>query len=223
MCIFYFTCFSHTFSLLYLLISQKGLSSKNSTAQVRTAYLQCLSHCFTSSTAHLGADVVPVLLKTIEKGASQATQAPAVTEALAATCLLLKLWASEGTVSETQLSSVLPLIIDAEKQLFVSEKFLTVASDEALNNVMMLCEHLLVSHAEKLEGRSNPFHHAVIFCLTCGSPSVRAHCRSVAKKMVSSLGGTEIARALLREFTHCVEALKIQVYFLDFLLLCRQN
>lgn len=194
-------------------ILQKGLSSKNSTVQVRAAYLQCMSSCFTSNTAHLGADVVPVLVKTIEKGASQPTQAPIVTEALAATCLLLKLWTSEGTVSEAQLSSVLPLIIDAEKQLFVSEKFLTVASDDALNNVMMLCEQLLVSHVDRLDGRTNPFHHAIIFCLTCGSPSVRAHCRTIVKKMVSSLGGTKIARALLKEFTHCLETLKIQVLF----------
>ncbi|KAE8739724.1 hypothetical protein FOCC_FOCC014768 [Frankliniella occidentalis] len=189
---------------------KKGLASKNSTALVRSAYIQCLSSCFTSSTAHLGADVVPVLLKTIEKGAAQAIQVPVVTEALAAACLLLKLCISEGTVSETQLSSVLPAIIDAEKQLFVSEKFLTVASDEALNNVMTLSEHLLVNHVERLEGRCQPFHHAIVFCLTCGSPSVKAHSRAVVKKMVSSLGGIEITRALLKELTQYLETVKIQ-------------
>lgn len=155
--------------------------------------------------------MVPLLLKTIEKGASQQTQAPVVTEALAAACLLLKLSNSEGTVSESQLSSVFPAITDAEKQLFVSEKFLLVASDEALNNVMNLSEQLLVNHVDKLQGRSHPFHHAIIYCLTCGSANVKIHSRNVVKKMVSTLGGTEIARALLKEFTHWLDTLKIQV------------
>lgn len=190
---------------------QKGLALKTSSAQVRTAYIHCMSSCFSSSTAHLGVDVVPLLVKTVEKGASQPTQVPVVTEALAATCLILKLWGSEGTVSEDQLTSILPAIIDADKQLFVSDKFLTVAADEALNNVMMLSEHLLTNHAERLNGRGSPFHHAVIFCLTCASPSVRSHSRLVVKKMVSALGGTDIARALLKELTQSLETLKIQV------------
>lgn len=189
---------------------KKGLGLKTSTAHVRTAYIQTMSSCFTSSTAHLGSDVVPLLLKAIEKGASQQTQAPIVTEALAATCLLLKLCTSAGTVSESQLSSVLPAITDAEKQLFVSEKFLSVASDEAINNVMNLSEQLLVNHADKLDGCSQPFHHAIIFCLTCGSANARIHGSTVVKRMISTLGGTEIARALLKEFTQCLETLKIQ-------------
>ncbi|KAJ1530782.1 hypothetical protein ONE63_005633 [Megalurothrips usitatus] len=189
---------------------KKGYASKNSTAPVRTAYFQCISSCFTSSTAHLGADVVPILLKAIEKGASQPTQVPTVSEALAAACVLLKLWNSEGTVSETQLTSALPAIIDSEKQLFVSEKFLSVASDEALNNVMTLCDNLLVNHLERLKGRTDPFYHAIIFCLTCGSSTVRLHCQAVVKKMISSLGGTDIARALLKKLTLCLDTFKIQ-------------
>jgi hypothetical protein len=56
-------------------------------------------------------------------------QVPLVTEALCATCLLLKM-ASADIGAEKKLDNLWNIVLDMDKQLFVSEKFLTVASED---------------------------------------------------------------------------------------------
>ena len=51
-----------------------------------------------------------------------------MTEALAAACLLLKLASTDG-VAEGQFSALWPHVLDMDKQLFLNDKFLAVASD----------------------------------------------------------------------------------------------
>jgi hypothetical protein len=60
-----------------------------------------------------------------------------VTEALCATCLLLKM-ASADIGAEKKLDNLWNIVLDMDKQLFVSEKFLTVASEDGMYSVMGL-------------------------------------------------------------------------------------
>jgi len=46
--------------------------------------------------------------------------------------------------------------------------------------------------------------------LTASSSSLHLRCRPVVKKLVSVLGGTQLARSLLKEFTRFLETAKIQ-------------
>lgn len=57
-----------------------------------------------------------------------------MSEGLTAVCLLLKLAAVE--TSDSKMNTLWNLIINSEKQIFVSEKFLTQASNEG--NLMIL-------------------------------------------------------------------------------------
>lgn len=54
-----------------------------------------------------------------------------MTEALCATCLLLKM-ASADIGADKKLDSLWNVVLDMDRQLFVSEKFLTVASDDGM-------------------------------------------------------------------------------------------
>jgi len=60
-----------------------------------------------------------------------------VTEALCGTCLLLKM-ASADIGAEKKLDNLWNIVLDMDKQLFVSEKFLTVASEDGTYSVLVL-------------------------------------------------------------------------------------
>ncbi|KAK7871251.1 hypothetical protein R5R35_007540 [Gryllus longicercus] len=183
---------------------QKGMGLKTSTAAVRTAYVGCMSACLHGNTLVQGLELVPLLLRTVEKAASQPTQVPVVTEGLAAACLLLRL-ASADVGADHKLGNLWNIVLDMDKQLFVSDKFLTLASDNALFLVLQLCERLLLDHPHRLNGKASPLHKAVVFCLTAPSSSLRTRCRPVVTKLVSSLGGTQLAKAFIKEFSRFVE------------------
>ncbi|KAJ9595704.1 hypothetical protein L9F63_013117, partial [Diploptera punctata] len=53
---------------------KKGPGLKTSTAAVRTSYIECMSACFHGNTLPQGVELVPLLLKTIEKAVSQPAQ-----------------------------------------------------------------------------------------------------------------------------------------------------
>lgn len=65
-----------------------------------------------------------------------------MTEALYAACLLLKMAAAD-IGADKKLDNLWSVVLDMNKQLFVSEKFLTLASDEGayrlLDQVGLLC------------------------------------------------------------------------------------
>ena len=58
-------------------------------------------------------------------------QVPLVTEALCAACLLLKM-ASADIGADKKLDNLWNVVLDMDKQLFVSDKFLTLASDDGM-------------------------------------------------------------------------------------------
>nr|CAD7433309.1 unnamed protein product [Timema monikensis] len=187
---------------------KKGPGLKTSTAGVRTAYIGCMSACFNGNTLGQGVDFIPYLLKTVEKAVGQATQVPIVTEALSAACLLLKIVSSD-VGADKNLGNFWTIVLDMDKQLFVSEKFLTLASDNALYHVLLLCERLLLDHIDKLNGRTQPLHKAIVYCLTAPSSSLRLRCQPVVRKLVSTLGGTQLARSLLKELTRFLETARV--------------
>lgn len=47
---------------------------KTSTAAVRTAYIECMSACFHGNTLAQGIELIPFLLKTVEKAVAQSAQ-----------------------------------------------------------------------------------------------------------------------------------------------------
>lgn len=76
---------------------------------------------------------------------------------------------------------------------------------------MYLCEKLLLEYSERLNGNASPLHNAVLYCLILSPLNVRLKCTPILKRIVGSLGGTVIARALFKELLKFLETPKSQV------------
>lgn len=184
---------------------KNGMSSKTSTPLVRTTNIQCMLASFQESSIGQAAPLVPILLKTIEKAVSQPLLAAAVTEGLYAANMVLKVLASQGE-KENNLQVLWNAVSDVEKQLFISDKFLAGASEESLVMVMQLCEHMLIEYPSRISGKTQPFHKAILKCLCYKNYETRKRCISMLKRIVSGLGGTQIAHDLLHEFAVMLES-----------------
>lgn len=78
---------------------------------------------------------------------------------------------------------------------------------------MYLCEKLLMEYSERLNGNVSPLHHAVLYCVILSPSSVRLKCIPILKRIVGSLGGTAIARALFKELLKILDTPKNQVCY----------
>lgn len=100
-----------------------------------------------------------------------------MSEGLSASCLLLKLAAAVdlgAAVDDSSLSSLWTCVLDMDRQLFVSDKFLAMAGPESLGRVIQLCERLLMDHGHRLNGTARPIHRAIIQCLASPITAVRS-------------------------------------------------
>ncbi|KAF5929238.1 hypothetical protein HPG69_019259 [Diceros bicornis minor] len=178
---------------------KKAFSLKTSTSAVRHAYLQCMLACFRGDTLLQALDLLPLLVQTVEKAASQSTQVPIVTEGVAAALLLLKLSVADSQ-AEAKLSNFWQLIVDEKKQIFTSEKFLLMASEDALCTVLHLTERLFLDHPQRLTGtKVQQYHRALVAVLLSRTWHVRKQAQQTVKKLLSSLGGFKLAYGLLEE------------------------
>ncbi|XP_006865512.1 PREDICTED: translational activator GCN1 [Chrysochloris asiatica] len=179
---------------------KKAFSLKTSTSAVRHAYLQCMLASFRGDTLLQALDFLPLLLQTVEKAGSQSTQVPAVTEGAAAALLLVKLSMAD-TQAEAKLSGFWQLIVDEKKQIFTSEKFLLMASEDALCTVLHLTERLFLDHPHRLTGSNlvQQYHRALVAVLLSRTWHVRKQAQHTVRKLLSSLGGFKLACGLLEE------------------------
>ncbi|KAI0222670.1 eIF-2-alpha kinase activator GCN1 [Lamellibrachia satsuma] len=188
---------------------KKGIGLKMSTSAVRNAYIQCMSAAFHGDTLIQGMSLLPVLLQVVEKANSQPTQVPLATEALSASCLLLKLSVAD-IQAESKLSPLWNVLLDTNKQLFVNDKFLASASDSALCSVATMVEKLVLDHPHKMDdANSRPYYRALVFSLTHGSYPTRRHAQTSTKKILAALGGAKIAIAILRQFQTVLASQKL--------------
>uniref|UniRef100_A0A8C0EMF1 GCN1 activator of EIF2AK4 n=1 Tax=Bubo bubo TaxID=30461 RepID=A0A8C0EMF1_BUBBB len=188
---------------------KKAFSLKTSTSAVRHAYLQCMLASFKGDTLLQGMDLLPMLIQTVEKAASQSTQVPMVTEGVAAALLICRMSVIEGQ-TESKLSGFWQLILDEKKQIFTSEKFLQSASEEAMCTVLQLTERLLLDHAQRLpESKVQQYHRALVAVLLSRTWHVRRQAHQTVKKLLSSLGGYKLAYGLLEELKAILSSHKV--------------
>uniref|UniRef100_A0A8V5HHI1 Uncharacterized protein n=1 Tax=Melopsittacus undulatus TaxID=13146 RepID=A0A8V5HHI1_MELUD len=188
---------------------KKAFSLKTSTSAVRHAYLQCMLASFKGDTLLQGMDLLPMLIQTVEKAASQSTQVPMVTEGVAAALLICRISVIEGQ-TESKLSAFWQLVLDDKKQIFTSEKFLQSASEEAMCTVLQLTERLLLDHAQRLpESKVQQYHRALVAVLLSRNWNVRRQAHQTVKKLLSSLGGYKLAYGLLEELKVILSSHKV--------------
>uniref|UniRef100_A0A8C3WWR0 Stalled ribosome sensor GCN1 n=1 Tax=Catagonus wagneri TaxID=51154 RepID=A0A8C3WWR0_9CETA len=188
---------------------KKAFSLKTSTSAVRHAYLQCMLVCFRGDTLLQALDLLPLLIQTVEKAAAQSTQVPIVTEGVAAALLLSKLSVADSQ-AEGKLSSFWQLILDEKKQVFTSEKFLLLASEDALCTVLHLTERLFLDHPHRLTGNKvQQYHRALVAVLLSRTWHLRRQAQQTVRKLLSSLGGFKLAYGLLEELKTVLSSHKV--------------
>lgn len=115
------------------------MSLKSSTVPVKTAYIECMLRCFNDTNISQVDCLIPTISKEFDKCICQPTQIPAITEALAAAFLMMK-FVSLQSEKEKSLNNVWTVLFDMDKQVFVSEKFISSASDNGnLFDFFLIC------------------------------------------------------------------------------------
>lgn len=184
-----------------------GMTQKNSTYAIRNSYIHCMNAAFHGNSLYQGIEMLPILDKTYNKALAQPSQVPAMVEALSSYCLFLKLYTVDAE-AETKLKNIINA--DINKLPFLSEKFLSCCSNEALLSVMYMIEKLVLDHGEKLNENADSVKKAILYILTRPDFKLRTQASSHLKRMLSALGGTSLACSLLKEFPSFVNNLKIK-------------
>ncbi|XP_018587208.2 LOW QUALITY PROTEIN: eIF-2-alpha kinase activator GCN1 [Scleropages formosus] len=178
---------------------KKAFTLKVSTSPVRHAYLQAMLGAFKGDTLHQAMELLPLLLQTVERAAVQNSQQALVSEGVAAAVLLCRLSLLD-TQTDAKMTTFWNLILDEKKLLFTTEKFLSQANEESLLTVLQLCERLFLDHAHRLSNsKSQMYHHATVTVLLARSWRVRKRAQQTVRKLLSSLGGSNLAHGLLEE------------------------
>uniref|UniRef100_A0A7N8Y6V6 GCN1 activator of EIF2AK4 n=1 Tax=Mastacembelus armatus TaxID=205130 RepID=A0A7N8Y6V6_9TELE len=173
---------------------KKAFTLKTSTSPVRHAYLQAMLGAFKGDTLAQASDLMPLFLQTVEKAAGQNSQHALLAEGVAASVLLSRLALLE-TQTEAKFSSFWNLVLDEKKPLFTTEKFISQASEETLLTVLLLCERM--------------YHHAIVAVLLSRSWRVRKRAQQTIRKLLSSLGGSNLAHGLLGELRVVINKHKV--------------
>ncbi|XP_077995202.1 stalled ribosome sensor GCN1-like [Glandiceps talaboti] len=188
---------------------KKGVTLKSSTSAVRNGYLQCMLAAFHGDSLLQGLEVLPILLKSVEKAHAQSTQTNLVIEGLTASCLLVKMSLAD-ILAESKLGQFWNTILNPSKQIFLSEKFLTSVSAEVLEIHILLTERLLLEHSQRLtDDISRQYQHALVFCSVHHKWPLRKTAQQCIKKLLKAQGGIELAYGLLKEFRKVLSTQKV--------------
>uniref|UniRef100_A0A8C5P6E8 GCN1 activator of EIF2AK4 n=1 Tax=Leptobrachium leishanense TaxID=445787 RepID=A0A8C5P6E8_9ANUR len=178
---------------------QKAFVLKTSTSGVRHSYLQCMLVTFKGDTLLQSLALLPILIQTVEKAASQATQIFMVSEALAASVLICRIAVAESQ-TEAKLVNFWQTLADEKKQIFTSEKFVSSAPEESLCTLLQLTERLLLDHVHRIpDCKASPYYRSLISILLTRSWKVRKQAQQTVKKLLGSLGGPQLVYGLLAE------------------------
>lgn len=123
-------------SNLNYFLFQSGLNMKSSTPAVKISYINSMILTFKGKTIIQSSALAPVLLKSVEKAITQPTVPLSVTEGICAAVFLLKLLNVEKE-KESSFQLLWNASLDMDKQVFVSENFLSSCEEESryINNI----------------------------------------------------------------------------------------
>lgn len=96
-----------------------------------------------------------------------------------------------------------------EKQLFLNEKALASYSEESWQEVISLCESLLVAQAHRLGEKTGPMYRALVCSLTRPSYALRSRAASAVKKILALSNGVSSALSLISEFGCFLNGVKV--------------
>lgn len=182
---------------------KKGLDSK--AQAVKVSFLQWFLNCLQHASLPSSVNFTDQLLKMIEKAAQNVFQTPVVSEGLAAASIIL----STTTVKQDNLQSFWNIVLDMNKEIFVSEKFVTSVSSESLCSVVLMCEKLLMNFLHELKGDPNRLYKSLVFAATSNSEKVQTTGNEAIKRLVKTQNESSLATNLLDELQIYIEAAKV--------------
>lgn len=182
---------------------KKGLDAK--AQAVKVSYLQWFLNCLQNATLPPSINFTDQLLKSIEKAAQNVLQTPVVSEGLAAACIIL----STTTVKQDNLQTFWNIVLDMNKEIFVSEKFVGNVGSESLCNVVLMSEKLLTNFFDQLKGDPNRLFQTLIFASTSSIDKVQSTGIESIERLIKTSNGTTLATALLDELKKTIETTKI--------------
>jgi hypothetical protein len=182
---------------------KKGLDAKSQT--VRISYLQWFLSCLENAKMPSGSDFTPTLAKLVEKAAANPTQTPVVSEGVGAACIILL---TNEKVTEN-LKDFANIVLDINKQIFLSDRFLSATAVETLCYVMLMCSHILLDYYDDIKGDHEAIYKAIVYCSTSVHKKVRDYCIPLLENMMYSELGPKFAKNILVEMTTYVEKTRI--------------
>ncbi|MGH0178527.1 UNVERIFIED_CONTAM: hypothetical protein FKN15_077594 [Acipenser sinensis] len=189
---------------------KKAFTLKTSTSAVRHAYLQCLLACFRGDTLLQGVELLPLLIQTVEKASFHQGAGLLFTREQSYWETLVLDHAFLFSPAEAKLSGFWQLVLDEKKQIFTAEKFLSLASEEALCTVLQLAERLLLDHPHRLpDHKAQMYHRALVLVLLTRTWRVRKQAQHTVRKLLAALGGVRLAYGMLEELRAVLDSHKV--------------
>ena len=176
-------------------------TAKTSTAYVKSSYIACLYSGFKLNMSNQGNDVLNILVNSAQKSfTATVSQMPNLTEGLYAVSLILKLMTFDRQY-EAKIKSLFNQIFETEKLAFLSEKFISSASEDSLQILTNLIETLVLNYETKLDGKMKPLNKALVLLMTHPiSYAVRKQALNTSKKLILNSINAKFVIDLLNEF-----------------------
>jgi HEAT repeat protein len=183
---------------------------KTSTAYVKSAYISCLYFGFKQNMSEQANDILSILTNSAQKSfTSTVSQMPLLNEGLYATCLILKV-CNFNKQYEAKVKSVFNGIFETEKLAFLSEKFISSASEETLQILINFIDALVFNYENKLNDKMKPLYRALLLLMTHPiSYSVRKQAFITCKKLTSNSINSSFNTDLVKEFASIFKDLSI--------------
>ncbi|XP_055374977.1 eIF-2-alpha kinase activator GCN1 [Condylostylus longicornis] len=189
-------------------IFKKGMESKNSTQSIRIAYLQWLIACLENGRLKKDTDVTPLLITYIEKATQPNAQIANLYEGVCCSCIILRI---KIDLNESSHNLFWNLMLDTDKNIFLSEKFITTAPAEALCNITLMAEILLTHHYEKIKGSLEPLFKAIMHGIVSSLKKVRTYCLKSLSNIKKNTNNFKVdfSKEILKLLTSYIQSIKV--------------
>ncbi|XP_059218129.1 stalled ribosome sensor GCN1 isoform X2 [Stomoxys calcitrans] len=176
-------------------VFQKGLGMKTTTQVVRLSYLQWL---LTTSNRNIFVEdkLITCLLQIFEKGVQSSSQIAFVSEAVIATCILLKI---DGSEKRDMFAGFWNNILDLNKSVFFTDRFVASASPDILCCIILIAERLLVDHYKNIRGNHDVLYKIIVSSILNSSEKVRQQVNNVVVELAASKQNIMFAKSIIDE------------------------
>ncbi|KAI8120076.1 eIF-2-alpha kinase activator GCN1 [Lucilia cuprina] len=187
-------------------IFKKGVGLKTTTPNVRLSYLQWLLACFNKCSLENDTNLTTMLLKIFEKALQNQSQIPLVSEAVCATCLLLK---TDGAENDT-LNNFWNIVLDINKSIFFTERFINSAPTDTLCYIVLMAEQILTKHFKSIKGNLDTLFKAFVQAITSSSDKVRSYVNSLLPEIIVSENGIMFSKSIIVELGRKLKLLEAE-------------